>query len=1059
MKKKTYIPFVFLSLCMFIIVSNQDYCNRIHALFDVNIVSDSKPGEKYLYHLDVISKMMKMKVFTEKQLREIEQNNTKTFLEIPKLNGKGPTEMEINECYLDTTKAEEERCKYTRIYQISKFFYHDVVNLYRYYELGHQIENAFDMYAHWVELADFYLLHPDVISACPQPNTTNCGPARYEPEEKKNYRLVFRPICYNRINMRNETIALKMDPTNIYNELFRDESHDQPVQDRWYRLTVTYNATNGLKEEVRRLCLLTEGSDFCFIGSMVNIYRRYLKYKKKKEKSEVCRKLLMFNFEDFVMAKTRPKLIDFWVNEWKSGGSTNSSEFEFVNDNFPRLFQFIRTNNREKLGKAMNCLVYPLRFMNSCMNFDNSDDNKCMLGQVINKIHHYVASNQTNMNIIDTSIDLKEYISYFRLDTLLNNIETKTQKLIEAPYLQKIYIQRDLHEYFKGMKKYLKKIGDYNQDIITSDIKSIEDRMDEYIVSSEKDSKTVARVLDILIHAVVVLKTFDPEKKKMKWGITLVEALNPLAKISRNTIPSDIFDSIQDIIKRNPDLEVNNELRKQILKLANIAYSTKIGFFKNIDLTTFARRTFHHLNNTIVDVDFARNKALFLKNYDDYSPWITKEQLTKAASFLQGIRETSCGLINETRHLGITENAFFVFEVLEKGSETCKTAEADIGKMIETFKETYDFQFELLQTFSSYIQSKETYFAMSSLTKQIDKPISTDWFETYFLSLYSRLMIYFEQLILIDRFCDLREYKEFGVRPVECNQYPSSIEVNKLIHTDKSYCEGKTAHVRIPITPGPKKENRHGFIKLEQLFDGSEIMFQIPNVIWLLRNKWISENNGYPLYIRKFQIFLPTISEKKRHIIIHARLAGNNVLTPNQSKQFVIRPTPQLNSEYLEGKNAFLNCTELLENPYGTCPKPGWDLPKICSTSPINEDPTKAYGSIYAIWKFTVSGYEGRPIPIPAFKNDTFIQAAVQICKKDSKTEYRNKDNNDKNKKREKRIKIHGVKVKNEKRSLGQFTSCCFDGHYFSQSEEKCLLCPNGFKRALKGYYCKKDSF
>lgn len=1058
-----FVILVFIDITLrYVATGSPNHCHIVHALFDLNIVSDSKPGHKNLYHFDVINKLMSMNVFTEKELREIKVNNTKQFLDVAPLKGKEPNDQEINQCYLDEAKKADNRCKYVRVYQISKLFFHDVVNLYRYYKQGHEIRNGFDMYAHWVELADFYILHPDITDLCPQPKTT-CGHPQYQPKEKKNYRLVFRPICYSRMNKDKVRIPLKMDPPNIYAELARNETHTDVVQDRWYRLMVTYDETNGLREEVKRLCLLRVESDFCFIEPMVRIYRRYLSYRKDKEyRSDMCRRLLMFNFEDFVLAKTRPTLIDFWMNEFKSGDdvNTNSSEFEFIHDSFPPLFEFIRKSKKEDIAKVISCLEYPLRFMNSCSTHENIDEKRCMFAQVIDKIHGYIDVNKTNLKIIDTTIDLKKYIGSFRLDSLLNNIETKTQKLKHAKYREKIFLQKPLHDHFKGLKKFFSVIANFNQKKMLREVSYIENRMDDYIVASEEDSKLAAKVLDDLFHIVLVTTNYDTSNKtNIRWGITILEALNPMAKLSRNS-PTDIFVSLQELIKRIRDTDFDKELKGQILNVTNLVYRTKLGFFKNSDLIRFVKTTVHHSNDTNLDFDFARSKALFLKNYDEYSPWISKEKLTEITSALQEIRETACNLITEAMHLGIPDNAVSVFEELEKGRDICAIADAEIQRMIETLKETNEFQYELLETFASYMRAKETHFAATSLMQQVDSPISSDWMQTFYLSLYSRLIIYFEQLIAIDSFCDLREYKEFGVRPDECSQFPSSIGVSDLIHTDKSYCKGKASFVRIPIIPGPKKVKDNGFMILSELLYGNETSFQVPDVDWLIRHEWISEKTDYPIYISHFEIFLPVVSDKKTQVTIQGRLAGNNVLDPEDEKQYIIRPTPELDTKYTEGKDAFKNCKNLIENPYRTCPKPGWDLPKVCLLTSDSSDPSKAYGSVYATWKFIVMGYEDINIPVAAFTNDTFLKASVRLCTKlDGAVITKTKDRNVSKRTETLIIKKNKMTLENRKRSIKNYKTCCLEGHYYSQTKEKCISCPDGYERAMKGYYCRKDVF
>ena len=98
---------------------------------------------------------------------------------------------------------------------------------------------------------------------------------------------------------------------------------------------------------------------------------------------------------------------------------------------------------------------------------------------------------------------------------------------------------------------------------------------------------------------------------------------------------------------------------------------------------------------------------------------------------------------------------FFVYKAVEKALLTCRDIQMDIERMIETFRETHDFQQELLQSYSTYLRARKTRLTMRSLRREVlgsglSKDVG-DWYRTYFMSLTVRLVIYFQQLIMIDR--------------------------------------------------------------------------------------------------------------------------------------------------------------------------------------------------------------------------------------------------------------------------------------------------------------------
>ena len=215
--------------------NGDDLCSAVHSLFDVNIVSDSEPGEDNLYNTELIKDLLKRNLPDEDDIRRMQMNNVKKFIEVSKSSragdgdgggdgggrenggdrnggggggggnggGGGVGDMNVNQCYLDPSKESDSSCKYARIYQISKLYYHDVINLYRYFKSNGRTRVPFDLYVHWIELGDFYLLHPDVTAVCPQTTRRKCQqPETMKDDEQRQRRLVFQPICYHRFNTR-----------------------------------------------------------------------------------------------------------------------------------------------------------------------------------------------------------------------------------------------------------------------------------------------------------------------------------------------------------------------------------------------------------------------------------------------------------------------------------------------------------------------------------------------------------------------------------------------------------------------------------------------------------------------------------------------------------------------------------------------------------------------------------------------------------------------------------------------------------------------------------------
>ena len=150
-------------------------------------------------------------------------------------------------------------------------------------------------------------------------------------------------------------------------------------------------------------------------------------------------------------------------------------------------------------------------------------------------------------------------------------------------------------------------------------------------------------------------------------------------------------------------------------------------------------------------------------------------------------------------------------------------------------------------------------------------------------------------------------------------------------------------------------------INITKLYNGEEVLFQIPSYQWMIDNKWISDSTdaeleNTALYPADFKIFmLSDRSEPATSIISKASaiLAAKLFLTQAQGNEYRITPTVTHTFEYInnqERKECF-NQNEYIEhNPYGE------DYSGICPTTyRLSTNDQQPIPSVFSLWKIKVS--------------------------------------------------------------------------------------------------------
>lgn len=313
-----------------------------------------------------------------------------------------------------------------------------------------------------------------------------------------------------------------------------------------------------------------------------------------------------------------------------------------------------------------------------------------------------------------------------------------------------------------------------------------------------------------------------------------------------------------------------------------------------------------------------------------------------------------------------------------------------------------------MEAMASYMRADTAIDASGSITtdfSNLPRAVSNQRV-TRKLSLVSLISYKINTWQIVKDYCDILEYKGGGVRPsIVCKGMQTSTK-NLVAYPESSRCTDRQGFFDVPIA----SNDQHGFMNLIDLHCGKPVIFQIPNSQWLVDNGWIAEGDkDSAIFVKKFEVFMPTVSTFKGRKQVKVEVVGENKLPPTDAKHtsYVIVPNEPFEADYQEGKGRPPCGNPEISNPYGQT------LPKICPFTSENQNnglgsKTKLFTSIYSQWQVTVSGYKSAAyIPNPA-NTDFRLKVRVKFCilnknRKDEEMNFKDRGNKGRKGKRRKR--------------------------------------------------------
>ena len=614
---------------------------------------------------------------------------------------------------------------------------------------------------------------------------------------------------------------------------------------------------------------------------------------------------------------------------------------------------------------------------------------------------------------------------------------------------------------FSELKNYFVKLETFNQEKADADVAYLQGMIEHYNGSVVDLTEKVGKNLYEILKRAVGAAAGQLAEKTAKLAMAVAEACNPFKTVFNGGTFSDIMeataelsDAIAQLIKAEAFLRAFSDLKSETERIAK-------GFAENQEFLLAVGKLIPKKDQIQTDEEFEESKDIFLQNYSAYSPTITAPEITGMVAYWEEVIDGACDLIEDTDAIsaGGVES-----EMASTG--ICWRTKVKIQKMIETFTEIFEFQFEFIETMATYMQAKTGVQAAKDISKDYDKlanmnPTSDETINQISNLAFVTYMTYeVQKWQTVLSYCDVLEYQNGGKRPKLCKGKSTNIPL--LLSQKPVRCSSLThAYVDIPVKEresttgkyGPngkgmkktgeiKHEVNHAFLSLGDLYSGTETTFQVPehHRRWLASQRWLSgDDKNSALFVVGFELFLPSSGKKAKHIMVQTQVASKNTF-PGKNVDYILTPPRSFTYEYKEGLGADLVCyLDRINNPYSICHRAV--LPKICPLSkpPAEGDRVITYPSILSQFDIQVFGYESSDVPEP--KTEMAIKAGLALCKVQTKKK--------KNKKR------GGSRVKRE--IVDYSWGCCRGNSYWNVKRSQCRKCPESSSPKLAGYYCDKS--
>ena len=795
-----------------------------------------------------------------------------------------------------------------------------------------------------------------------------------------------------------------------------------------------------LRKEIKNLCEEKNGDEI-FCASLPDIVKLADTFERVKRESRTGVKWNAFRLH-FVMLKYNNP------DEFQQLYPTTAQELnDLLVKNLEEIFKYVGQGQFAEFIEMMSFVPVLKTIKSGCeTSWDlprNTKKNACMFWKAIIQVKAYIqstippASGQVK-KMLNTNIDYPAFLRLTEMDRILQVVQNQETAITELVEWLNSELTKTVNERFKGLRTYFEKVESFNRDKARADIGYIKGRLSKYTNNINSLSTTLGGKLDKVIAVAIAAVTFEIAEDTIQVGLAIAVLLNPAEKLFGGSSAGDFIDRSAKLASTLTRVGKLIRVSKTFNELKDKTISISDRFKENSEFLENIRVLITSEGQDKSTTDFETRKQTFLTDYGYYDPKVEKPELTGMTTTWENLIDAACDVITDQSTLLAQTTVAWV-----QSSGICSKTKVLAQEMIATYEEIYDFQFELVEVMATYMRAETSSDAAASITAGYEEsstqgePDESVVNDLKILTMVSLISYKTNIWQITEAYCDVLEYKEGGVRPRVCQGVNTNI-ASLVAHVSPT-CRNVEEYHDVPTAP----ESDRAFMNITDLYSGKHVIFKIPNGQWLVDKGWISQQDKEAaIFVKKFEVYVPTVSVTERRVRVQAAITGMNKLTLPDGKSYVIVPERNFIFEYLEGHGAQpcrKEC-EALSNPYGA------DLPKIC---PVNVDEnncqelldkTHLFPSVYSQWKVSLLGYEAATVPDPATVLN--LKVGIRLCILNRGSNYTKKT----------RVK----KVKNKAKKKYRDRTSCPDGQYWAAGSGACTKCPKGSKSTLDGYYCEK---
>ena len=656
---------------------------------------------------------------------------------------------------------------------------------------------------------------------------------------------------------------------------------------------------------------------------------------------------------------------------------------------FKSVYTYSKLNDVRKMQRFINYMptIDDLEYTTNgpcAQNMNNLKINiACLFKSSLREIYLFLNSqkgDERNTKIISTDLDSRELLRQARLEGISNSIETQTLEiktdLLEFTDQIKQYFDNGLGQRFGALETYFKALATFDGNKAEADIGFINGRLKSFTDQIADILPDLKERMQAMIIGSITANAADLAQRIAQLVVTIATGSNPF-----DPEPADVMDAANEVAQSTVSLIKAVRLQTQFSKLTNLGIQIGTKFGQNYDYLIKVKAIVAGLREKKTTSNLDKEIQIFLKNYTDYDPQVQKQDLTEYATTWEQFVEQAC----ETLYAGGTV-ASAVVEAVFAGRGDCMKTAVQVQQIMEIYSEMYDYQFDFMETLATsaraylakiYSENLNTRIqSFETIERPEDNTREILVLEETALSLF--LLYRLHTLQAVDQHCNYLEYKSAGVRPkvcVDALKTLNSREIQKLIAYVPTGCPAETIqYVDIPIKP--RNAADQGYINVTRLHGGKEVSFQIPNVRWLQRQKWITvaDKKDTAFYVVKFELFLYSEDSSDAglrtvNVMSSARVPA--YLFPRRGFRYGLQPHTTFTFEYQE--NAKSCRSSFIDNPYSS------SRPKLCviSLHPSPSDDIQAYPSLFSVWRVKALP----PRVLPQIPNGFSLKAGIQLCK------------------------------------------------------------------------------